>query len=431
MPLTFDSIAWGTAITLTVTASVAFVWDKAVMTISKGLFAAVLNSVYGLLKSSFAMKIASATTKRKIPKGLPSLVDYERVSPRAFRVLGLNPGPHTLQGTNTWLICGSNNSSNHILIDTGEEGTAEEYIKLLFDRVLSEAGTKRLSKILLTHGHGDHQGGVTRILQELIARNMLPLPTIHKRNVIHGRFPPSGFVCEDIDDLEIFRIDEDTTLQACFTPGHTDDHVSFILHEDNAVLTGDCVLGCGTTVFDDLYEYMRSLQRIRKIITDSEKASLQQHHARVHKDAAILYKHKIHTIYPGHGPVIRETALEKIDEYIAHRDAREAQILRLLGCPTAPNLATLHAESSVDNSSSGDAPKNARPALRGSIAGGDRNGTGGEWHASWDLTGKMYGKLPFVVKVSAMHNVSHHLQKLRQEGRVEARWPDLWRAVQE
>ena len=53
-----------------------------------------------------------------------------------------------------------------------------------------------------------------------------------------------------------------------------------------------------------------------------------------------------------------------------------------------------------------------------------------EWHASWDVMSRMYGDIPFIVKVSAMHNVSHHLEKLQVEGRVENRWPDLWRLKQ-
>lgn len=406
-----------------------FIFRKSVMTLSKGFFAIALNNAYGILKSSLAMRIVSATSKRKVPKGLPSLVDYERVSSRAFRVLGLNPGPHTLQGTNTWLICGSKNRSDHILIDTGEDGTADEYIKLLFDKVFPEAGTKRLSKILLTHGHGDHQGGVVRLLDELKARNMLPLPTIYKRSIVNGKFPSSGFECENISDLDKFQVDEDTTLQACYTPGHTDDHVGFILHEDHAVLSGDCVLGCGTTVFDNLFEYMQSLRRIRKIITDSASAegkpaaSTNANAGGV--EGVIQYSHNIHTIYPGHGPVIRGTALQKIDEYIAHRDAREAQILRLLGCPTQfsdTKPPTTRTSKGEDAKSTTDIKAKAEAEAQSAVAAAK------EWHASWDITGKMYGELPFIVKLSAMHNVSHHLEKLQREGRVEARWPDLWRA---
>ena len=386
-----DLIQGGATITILIIVSLLILYWNIMATIAKGLFAVGVNNTYGLLKSSFMMSLFSKLSKRKVPNGLPVLEEFEKVSPRVYRVLGLNPGPHTLQGTNTWLITGSNSNSlaEHILVDTGEDSTADEYVNLLFNKVFPISGTKRLSKILLTHGHGDHQGGVLRILEELKSRQMLPLPTIYKRNIKNGNFPCVGFTCEQINDLDIYKIDTTTTIQACYTPGHTDDHVGFLLHKDHAVLSGDCVLGCGTSVFDNLFQYMNSLRRIRKIIVDSNDNNRNN-------DNMMLYPNSIHTIYPGHGPVIRNSALEKIDEYIHHRELREEQI-----------LAVLHNGVRKGENSKNDAYI---------------------WHASWDIMCTMYGPLPsFMIQLSAMHNVSHHLEKLQQEGRIESRWPDLWR----
>ena len=53
-----------------------------------------------------------------------------------------------------------------------------------------------------------------------------------------------------------------TTLEAIYLPGHTDDSIGFILHEDGAFISGDCILGCGTAVFDNLSDYMNSLKII-------------------------------------------------------------------------------------------------------------------------------------------------------------------------
>ena len=286
-----------------------------------------------------------------------------------YRILGLNPGSHTLQGTNTWLIAASSGSSyakknpgeGHILVDTGEDVTAQKYIDFLFNEVFPVTGTKSISCILLTHGHGDHQGGVTSLLAKLKEHNMLPLPTVYKRTRVKGgkdnqKFPCKGFECENIEDHQAFAVDENTSVKALYTPGHTDDHVSFLLERDNALLSGDCVLGCGTAVFDNLFEYMHSLTMLRSMIIQRNKNPRKSQH--------------IFNIYPGHGPVITD-ALPKINEYIEHRSLRERQIVDLLN--------KLRTEGSA--------------------------GLG--WISTWSIVGEIYGQLPLFIKFSAQWNLSH------------------------
>ncbi|KAJ2420723.1 Beta-lactamase-like protein 2, partial [Coemansia sp. RSA 2531] len=81
----------------------------------------------------------------------------ERISRGIVRVLGLNPGPFTLQGTNTYII---GHGKQRLLVDTGD-GSRPEYFTLLRESL----GTSRIDKILLTHWHADHIGGVNQLLE--------------------------------------------------------------------------------------------------------------------------------------------------------------------------------------------------------------------------------------------------------------------------
>ncbi|KAJ3088227.1 hypothetical protein HK102_009237 [Quaeritorhiza haematococci] len=81
------------------------------------------------------------------------------------------------------------------------------------------------------------------------------------------------------------------------------NQVSFFLEQENALFSGDMVLGEGTTVFEDLSAYMNSLDRISKM--------------------------NVGRIYPGHGPVV-EDGHAKIVEYMGHRREREKQIVEVL-----------------------------------------------------------------------------------------------------
>jgi hydrolase len=104
---------------------------------------------------------------------------------------------------------------------------------------------------------------------------------------------------------------EGATLRVIFTPGHTVDHAAFYLEEEQALFSGDCVLGHGTTVFDDLGTYMASLRRLQGLGEGGAEGGVK-------------------VIYPGHGAVLRENPLAVIGAYIAHREYRERQILGVL-----------------------------------------------------------------------------------------------------
>jgi endoribonuclease LACTB2 len=224
------------------------------------------------------------------------LPDYARLSPRVATVLGHNPGPFTGPGTNTYII---GTGRRPILLDTGI-GVAKWAENL--PRGLRElSGTEQLERIVLTHAHQDHIGGVkdvTRLFGHLeIVKKPWPKP---------GPDEVAGGPITAIEDGAVVATDG-ATLNAVFTPGHAPDHLCYYLSEEKALFTGDVILGAGTTVIPDetgdLGQYMDSLRRLLAL--------------------------NVEKIYPAHGPVIHN-ARQKISEYIAHRELRERQILAAL-----------------------------------------------------------------------------------------------------
>ena len=198
---------------------------------------------------------------------------------RIIRVLAPNPGPYTLEGTNTWIV-----GLNHtFVIDPGPDES--EHI----DAVRREAGA--IEAILLTHHHLDHAPGAAR----LAALSGAPVLALRPEEGEH-----------QIWDGEVLEAGG-TTLRVVHAPGHTQDHVVFHDPSSGALFTGDAVLGRGTSVVDppdgDMGAYMRALS------------------------AMISLSPRV--IYPGHGPVVW-SAIPKLEEYVRHRKEREDQVLAAL-----------------------------------------------------------------------------------------------------
>ncbi|KAI6192419.1 Beta-lactamase-like protein 2 [Aphelenchoides bicaudatus] len=217
---------------------------------------------------------------------LTKLSDIEQLSERVIRILGQNPGSFTLQGTNTYLV---GTGKQKILIDTGERHVPK-YIELLKQAL----GDSTIKCILITHWHEDHVGGIDDVLQ-LVG----PCPIYKIRRTEDGSIGHKYTYVDDGFEIKV----EGATLKLVFTPGHTIDHAVFLLKEDNTLFSGDCVLGEGSSVFECLHTYMKSL----KILIDLNPKA----------------------IYPGHGKVI-EDPQAKITEYIEHRNKREEQIIEAL-----------------------------------------------------------------------------------------------------
>jgi ribonuclease/clavin/mitogillin len=186
--------------------------------------------------------------------------------------------------------------SRRVLIDaSGSTDNIMEYVTLLKKEL--EKQKCALQEILITHWHPDHTEGVQPILKTIIKGDL---------KVSKYKLEPTEYDTDTkynyIDEGEIIRT-EGATLKAFFTPGHARDHLVFYLEEENSLFSGDCILGETTAKFEDLTQYMSSLNKMLNI--------------------------KPLVIYPGHGPVV-QNACERIQLYIEHRNKRNVQILAAL-----------------------------------------------------------------------------------------------------
>ena len=219
---------------------------------------------------------------------------------RIARVLAPNPSVYTLEGTNTWIL----GEEPSIVIDPGPDDPAH------LDEVARAAGP--VAAVLLTHDHEDHAPGAPAFAERVRA----PLFAF--------RLPGA----EHLRDGQRFVASDGVDVVAEYTPGHSSDHVAFFIPSEGALFTGDAVVGRGTSFIDppdgDLVQYLRSLHRMREL------------HPRV--------------IYPGHGPIVVDAGA-KLDEYVAHREDREGQVLERLGhgpATAADLVASIYADYPPD-----------------------------------------------------------------------------------
>jgi len=191
----------------------------------------------------------------------PAGAELHRLPPWVTLVRAPNPGPMTLEGTNTWVLRPPG-AREAVVIDPGpsDEG-----------HLAAVAAHAPVAAVLVTHGHPDHVEGVERLLELL--------------GGVPGTVPPG--------------------LQRFETPGHTADSVCFHVRvgDDEAIFTGDTILGRGTTVVAwpdrDLGAYLESLDRLAE-----------------YQGVPVL---------PGHGPALADCAAAA-QYYLRHRLARLEQV---------------------------------------------------------------------------------------------------------
>jgi glyoxylase-like metal-dependent hydrolase (beta-lactamase superfamily II) len=223
----------------------------------------------------------------------------EQLSPLVRRVLANNPSPFTFTGTQTYIV----GRGEVAVIDPGPDLPGH------IDALLAVTAGERVAAILCTHTHRDHSPAA-RPLAEATGAPIIgcaPLSLDDEGPRADAAFDPDYRPDGILSDGESVEGDG-WTLRAIATPGHTSNHLCFALAEEEALFSGDHVMGWSTSVVSppdgDMAAYMASL------------AKLQAREDRIY--------------YPAHGPTV-EAPRKLLRGLVVHRRQREAQVLAELG----------------------------------------------------------------------------------------------------
>jgi glyoxylase-like metal-dependent hydrolase (beta-lactamase superfamily II) len=224
----------------------------------------------------------------------------DQVSPLIQRVIADNPGPFTFTGTGTYIVGRDMPGAGVAVIDPGPDDEAHLHALL---RALKG---RSVSHILVTHTHRDH-APLSRALAEAVGGAPIlaarpPAQTRHASAALDedddGNFAPDVILTGG----EMIEGDG-WTIEAMATPGHASNHMAYVLRDENALFSGDHIMGWSTTVVappdGDMTAYMDSLGRV--------------------------LARGFSTLWPTHGPAITQVA-PFLKAYRDHRLEREAQI---------------------------------------------------------------------------------------------------------
>ncbi len=251
-------------------------------------------------------------------------------------LLAPNPGIMTLDGTNTWVLR-EPGAERSIVVDPGPLDDAH------LDAVAEAAG--QVDHVLVTHHHIDHTEAARSFADRMGCG-------------VRALDPDQCWRADPVTDGEVLDV-AGLRAEVLTTPGHTADSISLLVERDRALLTGDMVLGRGTTVIvhpdGDLVGYFESIAKMRSLVTDG----------------------RVDALWPAHGPVLPDAA-GVLDHYVVHRRERLAQVeaaLTRLGMtpadlppdvaehPTLPRAVVEVVYSDVDESLWGAAEWSVRAQL--------------------------------------------------------------------
>lgn len=217
--------------------------------------------------------------------------EADQVTPLIRRVVANNPSAFTYTGTGTYII----GQGEVAVIDPGP--MIDAHVEALLRALEGETVTH----ILITHTHSDHSPAAAPLKKLTGAKT-------------YGYGPHGGGQGEEdgdmdfVPDVEVRHGDviegDGWTMECVHTPGHTSNHICFALKEENALFTGDHVMGWSTSIVSppdgNMFDYMNSLR--------------------------LLLGRDDEVYWPTHGAPIRDPK-PFVKSFIAHREEREAQII--------------------------------------------------------------------------------------------------------
>ncbi len=224
--------------------------------------------------------------------------EADQVSPLIRRVIAENPGPFTFLGTGVYII----GRGEVAVIDPGPPIDAH------LEALKTALAGDRVTHVFTTHTHMDHSPLAHPLAQWAGCKVYgTPDPAGMQDHPSLEEDGEAGFVPDIlVKDGDVFA-GPGWTLEAITTPGHMSNHVCYALREENALFSGDHIMGWSTTVISppdgNMGDYYRSLAKIKDRNFD--------------------------TLWPTHGPPVRDVSTF-IDAYAAHRRAREEAIVARL-----------------------------------------------------------------------------------------------------
>ncbi|HZT97234.1 MAG TPA: MBL fold metallo-hydrolase [Chloroflexota bacterium] len=217
-----------------------------------------------------------------------------------------NPGPKTLQGTNTYVV----GEESLVVIDPGPA------ISSHVENIRQATQGREVLGVFVTHGHPDHAPAAVPLARDL----RVPVFASKRLRIDFG-----DVVVRPLSAGLVFELGAQRLI-AIESRGHSDDHFCFLLEPGSVLFSGDVILGAGTSLIalpeGDMSAYVETLERLRGL--------------------------RPTIIAPGHGPLVDDPE-SKIQEYLSHRRERERALIVTLqsGSLTAADL--VHRVYGVDS----------------------------------------------------------------------------------